>query len=101
MERGKPITYIRCEKLEPARWTVILACILKAERHPFLIHLPSRNSVPLKFNNLRFQSAVLLRRVKLKCRRAYGGYHVTFLSRIACAVREHDIAITAQFPRQF
>ncbi|KAL0131986.1 hypothetical protein PUN28_000036 [Cardiocondyla obscurior] len=45
-------TYVRSEDLEPTRWTVVLACILEAERHPVLVDFPPSDSAPLKFDHL-------------------------------------------------
>lgn len=92
--------YVRREDLKPTRWTIVLARVLEAERHSFLIYLPPCNGIPLKFNDLRFQSAVLLRRVQLERRCSYRGDDVPFLPRVAGTVREHDVAVTAQLFRQ-
>lgn len=73
------VTHVRCEDLEPARRTIVLARILEAERHPILVHLPSGNGAPLKFHHLRLQSTILLCGVQLESGRSYRRYHVAFL----------------------
>lgn len=95
------VTHVRCEDLEPARRTIVLARVLEAERHPILVHFPSGDCAPLKLHHLRLQSTVLLCGVQLKSGCSYRRYHVALLPRVAWAMREHDVAVTAEFPRQF
>lgn len=94
-------THVRSEDFEPTRRTIILARVLEAERHSVLVHFPSGDGVPLELHHLRLQRSVLLRGVQFESRHAHRGYNVALLSRIARAMWEHDVAVSAEFPRQF
>lgn len=92
-------THVRGEDLEPAGRTIVLACVLEAERHPVLVHFPPSDSAPLEFDHLRLQGTVLFRGMQLEGRHAHGRYYVALLPRVARAMRKHDVAVPAEFPR--
>lgn len=96
--REKKGTHVRGEDLEPTGWTVILTRVLEAERHPVLVHFPSGDGAPLELDYLRFHGTVLLRGVQLEGRHAHRRYHMALLPRVARAMREHDVAVPAEFP---
>lgn len=97
--RKKIGTYVRGEDFEPTGWTIVLARVLEAERHPILVHFPPSDGAPLELDYLRFQGTVLLRSVQLEGRHAHCRYHMALLPRVARAMWKHDIAVSTEFSR--